>query len=342
MEEKQSIELSQKLESLIRYTDYLFPENDSKFVEGMIKRIFNRFKDDELGSLYLSELLDSLRKTISKYSSMMQEKSESKFGIGYLLKKVVPEIADTDLFNDTKKEIYKSINEIKHITEELHNTYVNTWKRLERINLEASKPRMSDEEIKKLREREFNNALYLFFKAVSSGYKVEKSGIGGNLIHFVDKKLTYELLTKFHKSPEDAYNKGIEFVEKEIIPLFEQTLNAIKDFKEIRGHALNLSITLLEKRISYNKIRELAEKMENPAYSYSLERYLKSSSTLYLLIIFALIGSSLFLISNKSTMMAVFSVNIIPLSLILGVTVFLLFLYFFFIKFIKNKTRKRK
>jgi hypothetical protein len=332
MEERQSVDLSQKLDRLLVYTRQLFPENDSKFVEGMIKKIVDRFHENEIGQELLIHLLESLPKTIGKYSDMMWKKHESKFKVGYLIKDAAKEAAEIELFKDIKdigKEIYNKINEIKHIEDKLYNTFITIMDRLHEISVEPLKPNISDEERKKLSERWINNALLLYIEAKRSAYKANKTGIGYDLIDFTKKKLTYELFFRFHKSPEDAYNKGIEFAEKEIIPMFEEVVNVLTGVTDKYRSAIAYAKGLLEGKISDEWLKYIEEKIKNPAEYERLKR------NLYLLF-FVLIGSSLFLIGNKETMMTVFSVNIIPLSLILGVIIVLLFIYFFF-----NKAKKK-
>jgi hypothetical protein len=86
MGENQSVDLSQNLDRLLTYISQLVPKDDSKFIEGMVKEIVYRFKEDKIGQELLMHLLESLPKTIDKYSDIMQKKRESKFGIGYLIK----------------------------------------------------------------------------------------------------------------------------------------------------------------------------------------------------------------------------------------------------------------
>jgi hypothetical protein len=113
--------------------------------------------------------------------------------------------------------------------------------------------------------------------------------------------------------------------------MFEEVLNELRKINDIYISAVEEAKSYLRGRISDELLKNLEEKIKNPAEYYRLKRYLS-----YSLAIFVLIGSSLFLIGSKETMMAVFNVNILPLSLILGVVIILLFIYFFFIK---NKTK---
>jgi hypothetical protein len=321
MEERQSVELSLKLERLLIYTRQLFPENDSKFVEGMIKRIFSEFYHDEIGQKLLIHLLESLPEIIGKYSDMMRKKEESIFKIGYLLKDATKEAAQiglTDKIKRYEEEINNNIYELRRIEHELHDTCITIEDRLHKISAEALKPNISDKEIKELSERWTNNALRLYIEAKRAAYRANKTGIGYDLVEFTNKKLTYELLFRFHRSPEDAYNKGSKFAETEIIPIFKEAIDALKGVNDKYYYAITTARSFLKGRISDEQLKNIEK------------RYL------YLLAIFVLIGGSLFLIGNKETMMAVFNVNIIPLSLILGVIIVLLFIYFF----INSKSKK--
>jgi heptaprenylglyceryl phosphate synthase len=153
MGENQSVDLSQNLDRLLTYISQLVPKDDSKFVEGMVKEIVYRFKEDKIGQELLMHLLESLPKTIDKYSDIMQKKRESKFGIGYLIKDTAKKAADVGLIDDikyTKEKIRKKIEELKEIRDELYNTLITTSATLNEISAKSLKPNITEEEIKKL------------------------------------------------------------------------------------------------------------------------------------------------------------------------------------------------
>jgi hypothetical protein len=330
MGENQSVDLSQNLDRLLTYISQLVPKDDSKFVEGMVKEIVYRFKEDKIGQELLMHLLESLPKTIDKYSDIMQKKRESKFGIGYLIKDAAKKAADVGLIDDikyTKEEIHKKIEELKEIRDELYNTLITTSATLNEISAKSLKPNITDEEIKKLSERWTNSALSLYIEATRAAYKANKTEIGYDLIYFTTKKLTYELLFRFHRSPEDAYNKGIEFAEKEIIPMFEEVLNELRKINDIYISAVEEAKSYLRGRISDELLKNLEEKIKNPVEYYRLKRYLS-----YSLAIFVLIGSSLFLIGSKETTMAVLTTNNLTSFLAFGILVLAILLFFKFYK----------
>jgi hypothetical protein len=287
-------ELKEKLTYLSSLL-YKLPENDRKFIDGALKHLMEKFYGNPISNQLISDTLDKLVEMVREYSELIKEVRSNN-------------IASPTGLTTYKESFRKYIKEFEK----------NVGYYLERVEkLEGELLAKYQIYSKKIKE-DPNKGLVYAWHLSSDIHKIESNKkynvylLSKSFAYFVKNTIMYHLITT--NLGENAYASGKEFVEKEITPRIVNILNKVEEFENVYKNIEDFSRSILEGNTYRNKE--------------------KFNTSIYLLIIFALIGGLLFSIGNKGTMMAVLTTHTLTPLLVLGV---LVLLSLFFVKFIKSR-----